>query len=225
MGKTLKKLKRYLSKIVKSLHPSAADEPMSYHSTMLDRQEYYLMMELESLVGGEIPKVSEMMWDTFGFIVSDRHLVQLGLFEKELSSLPEIITKMTYLEALGLGGNNLSSLPDTISNLRSLNTLDLSQNNLSSLPDTIGTLKLLTFLDLENNNLSSLPENIGALTSLKTLSLYHNNLQSLPESIGSLKSIKRLDLEKNKLDPLPLHVKKQLQKLKDNGCSISGIEM
>ncbi|MBD3349954.1 MAG: hypothetical protein GF364_00530 [Candidatus Lokiarchaeota archaeon] len=172
-------------------------EPVSYHGTMLARPEQAAMTELESLVGEEIPKVSGVKWDTFGFTASDRHVTQLGIYRKGLSSLPE-----------------------SIGSLKSLTYLNLWNNNLSSLPDSIGSLKSLKELKLYNNNLSSLPDSIGSLKSLETLWLQGNKLSSLPESIGSLKSLKELNLRKNKLSSLPGTIKKWLKELEKNGCTI-----
>ncbi|MBD3351611.1 MAG: TIR domain-containing protein [Candidatus Lokiarchaeota archaeon] len=127
---------RYASDMINKCNEKM-NEPVSYHGTMLARPEQAAMLELESLVGEKILKVSDISYNTFGFTASDSHIKQLGLYRKGLSSLPEIIPKMTWLQVLGLGHNKLSSLPDSIGSLKSLVILRLHNNNLSSLPGRI----------------------------------------------------------------------------------------
>ena len=117
------------------------------------------MMEMEKQAG-KIPKVSRVEYNTFGYVEEQNHVVQLGLYNKKVTSLPESIGSLTLLTELNLEENELSSLPDTIGNLKSLTELYLNNNQLSSLPDTIDNLKSLTILNLTMNSLSSLPDTI-----------------------------------------------------------------
>ncbi|MBD3350322.1 MAG: TIR domain-containing protein, partial [Candidatus Lokiarchaeota archaeon] len=142
-----------------------------YREMKLISAEYTSMLELESLVGEEIPNVSRVEWNTFGFVTSDSHVTQLGLYRKGLSSLPDSIGNLTSLKELYLIGNTLNSLPESIGSLTSLEQLSLGSNELSSLPETIGSLTSLKELRLNGNKLSSLPDGIGSLTSLERLYL------------------------------------------------------
>ncbi|MHA1372018.1 MAG: leucine-rich repeat domain-containing protein [Promethearchaeota archaeon] len=108
-----------------------------YHGTKLVGREYDVMAELERLVGETIPKVSKVEWDTFGFVEKGGHVVQLGLYKKGLTSLPETIGNLKSLKKLWLYKNNLTSLPGTIGQLKNLQYLYLNDNNLTSLPETL----------------------------------------------------------------------------------------
>ncbi|MBD3353907.1 MAG: TIR domain-containing protein [Candidatus Lokiarchaeota archaeon] len=64
-----------------------------YYGIELTSAEHAAMIELESLAGEQIPNVSRVKYDTFGFAASDSHITQLGLYRKGLSSLPDTIKK------------------------------------------------------------------------------------------------------------------------------------
>ncbi|MHA1368553.1 MAG: hypothetical protein ACTSRA_02395 [Promethearchaeota archaeon] len=49
--------------------------------------EHEAMLDIEKLLGEPIPKVSKVEWNTFGFVEKDWHIVQLGLYNKGLTSL------------------------------------------------------------------------------------------------------------------------------------------
>ncbi|MBD3185731.1 hypothetical protein GF325_02790, partial [Candidatus Bathyarchaeota archaeon] len=183
--------KRYMT----SLNQTTA----TYQGVELLAIEQEAMLELERMVGEPIPVIGEVKWNTFGFTAESGHVIQLGIFNQELTSLSESIGNLTSLTYLYLGSNKLSSLPDTIGNLTLLKELSLYSNELTSLPDTIGNLSSLTYLNLEANQyqLTSLPERIGDLKSLTYLNLWQNQLTSLPERIGDLKSLQTLDLGYN----------------------------
>ena len=132
---------------------------VDYHGTPLIRDEYETLMELENKVG-KIPAISKIKWDSFGFIVNENQVVQIGLYNKRLTSLPESIGNLTSLTRLNLNKNQLSSLPDTIGNLKLLTSLSLGDNKLTSLPESVGNLKSLEKLYLRSNKLTSLPEKL-----------------------------------------------------------------
>ena len=174
----------------------------SYRGILLVEPEYFFMTELENLIGEEVPVVSELENNIFGFISQNNHVTQLGVYNKQLSSLPESLGSLTSLTHLYLYYNKLPSLPKSIGNLISLKELELKSNQLSSLPESIGNLKSLQHLNIGYNKLTSLPEGIGNLKSLERLNLYVNQLTSLPESIGNLRSLQHLNIANNKLTSL-----------------------
>jgi len=65
------------------------------------------------------------------------HVVGLGLFMKNLSSLPESISNLSSLKELHIGYNQLTSLPESIGNLNSLKELHIGYNQLTSLQENI----------------------------------------------------------------------------------------
>jgi Leucine-rich repeat (LRR) protein len=175
----------------------------NYHGIMLVKGHYDVLMTLEQQIGHEIPLVSKVEWNTFGFVAHDQYVTALGLYNKGLSALPESLGNLTSLTTLDLRSNQLNSLPESLGNLTSPTTLDLRSNQLSTLPESLGNLTSLTTLYLQSNQLNSLPENFFKLTNLQKLSLGANKFSSLPESLGNLKSLTTLRLSYNKLSSLP----------------------
>ena len=188
--------------------------------SVLVEKEAEVLVELGSLL--KKPLNSNMR----NLVIEKQHVVELNLSKQSLTSLPNTIGNLLYLEKLFLQDNKLSSLPTTIGNLIKLKVLDLDYNQLPSLPEslgnltdlqllccrknklrtlpkTLGDLKSLQRLSLEYNQLRSLPETLGNLTNLQKLWCPHNHLKSLPESLGNLQSLQRFSLEFNKLKSLP----------------------
>ncbi|MHA1369643.1 MAG: leucine-rich repeat domain-containing protein [Promethearchaeota archaeon] len=95
--------------------------------------EHDAMQDIENLLGEPIPKVSKVEWNTFGFVAENGHVVQLGLYKKGLTSLPETVGNLENLKELHLDGNKVTSLPETIGNLKSLEKLYIGWNSLMSL--------------------------------------------------------------------------------------------
>ena len=130
----------------------------------------------------------------------------LDLSHKELTSLPEEVTRLTKLTSLNLRNNQLSSLPSEIAQLTNLTDLDLTNNQLTSLPPEITRLTNLTDLDLSQNELTILPAEIARLTNLTYLHLAHNQLTRLPAEIGGLTNLDTLLLGYNQLTRLPAEI-------------------
>ncbi|MFX1255958.1 MAG: TIR domain-containing protein, partial [Promethearchaeota archaeon] len=151
--------------------PSPSPPP----SPALLAAEEAVLKELEKHVG-QIPNVTKIEWNGFGFVEDDRHITKLGLYNKELSVLPTSIGDLTNLKVLLIYKNKLSSLPETIGNLRNLVELRLHDNRLASLPNNFIHLTNLQRLGLGGNQFKTLPESIGHLKSLKYLNLRDNQL-------------------------------------------------
>ncbi len=192
----------------------------------VEEKQSKVLIELDNLLGKELKRKKEILWDTLGYRVEEGNVIDLNLSFKDLKQLPESIGNLGLLERLYLQKNQFNSLPNSIGKLKVLQTLTLESNKLSSLPDSIGNLgslqefnathnrlttlpssfgkmKALVELRLEYNRLTELPESLGNLKSLRSLDLSHNQLTTIPESIGKLKALQTLDLEKNKLEWIP----------------------
>jgi len=197
-----------------------------FRNLPLDESEAAAMMDLERATGGRIiPEVKvmnnitfgytspldAMKFHTFGFSVSQEHVINLSLSGAyNLKPLPDSIGELKSLQELYLGHNQLIFLPETIGELKSLQILDLNWNLLRSLPETIGGLESLQFLDISynQNRISSLPDSIGALKLLQVLKMRETGLKLLPESIGELESLQELDLFRNRLISIPKSIGK-----------------
>jgi len=172
-----------------------------------------------------------------GVTVNDEgYVVQLNLFGKNISLLPENIDNLTKLQELYLGDNNISSLPESIGDLIELRILDIGGNQLTSLPTSIGNLTNLTKLALALNQLQELPEAIINCSGLQQLYIDHNEITSLPESIGDLTELSLLTAGTNQLTALPVSIgnltsltilglyMNQLQDLPESIVNLTGLE-
>ena len=129
-----------------------------------------------------------------GFIIKNRNVQMLSIWEVYLQQLPETIGDFKDLKELYINNTPLYSLPVSIKNLTSLKKLHITYAHLSSLPDSFKDLDSLEELDLSNNDFSAIPDVIGKLKSLKILHLGENPIKFLPESLGELKFLTKLDL-------------------------------
>ena len=164
-----------------------------YKGKAITPEEKVLLEALEKVITQEIPELK----------IEKEHVRSLSLSGKGLTTVPDSITNLTWLESLDLSSNQLTTLPEAIGNLKALKFLNIDGNKITSLPESIGKLKSLLKLTVENNQLTELPETIGNLTSLEHLDLTCNGLKSLPKSIGNLISLYALALGMNELTTLP----------------------
>lgn len=130
-------------------------------------------------------------------------LQYLDLGSNHLSHLPKEIAQLVSLKNLNLRCNHLSSLPDEMAHLTSLTNLNLSDNSFKDLPAVLGNLSALTDLDLSENLLEEIPEVITGLTSLQVLYLNDNWLENVPAAIGALTALEVLYLGNNRIRSLP----------------------
>jgi hypothetical protein len=71
-----------------------------------------VLNELESSLNKNFTLVNEIKWDTeMGFTVKNQMVNGIGLYQSNLTNLPESITRLKSLEKLYLRQNRLSNLP------------------------------------------------------------------------------------------------------------------
>ncbi len=116
-------------------------------------------------------------------------LTELGIYDTNITHLPNSIGKLIHLKTLKLSNTGLMSLPDTIGDLSSLTILYLPNNNLKSLPITITKLLLLQELTLRNNPYLHSIEPINNLPSLRMLDTRHCPIEILPENLSQLTTL------------------------------------
>lgn len=177
--------------------------------------EIEALSDLEKNISSTIPCVEKIRWeeeyqvgcsyskDTNGFVVRDNHIVELGIRNCRLKSIPDTIKKLKFVEVIELGCNILNELPDSIGELGYLQELNLNRNNIKKLPDSFGNLHSLRYLNLGENKLEKLPDSFENLSLLKELKLFSNKLKSLPGWFGNLKNLQKLNLYSNSLVKLP----------------------
>ena len=74
---------------------------------------------------GTIPYVNRLEWNTLGFCQENNRISKLGLYQKNLTSIPDELGNLDALQILYLRNNHLNSLPVSIGKLRYLHGLDL----------------------------------------------------------------------------------------------------
>ena len=118
----------------------------------------------------------------------------LDLTKSKLKAFPLEILTFKNLNILKLGKNKISSVPEGISKLIFLQELDLGKNKLDAFPGGIVELVNLKQLVLNQNYIEGIPYMIKNLQKLEYLDMWSNNLNSFPESLNELKNLKEFDL-------------------------------
>jgi hypothetical protein len=137
---------------------------------------------------------------------SGGRITVLKLGQKNLTILPRLIGKLSYLRNLQLGFNRLSLLPDELWTLDSLRILDLSYNKYDSIPSAIGNLKNLEILGLRNVGTINYPSSLWSLPKLYDISLQDTLLTTIPGGIANLKSLWALGISQCKIVSIPAFV-------------------
>ncbi|XP_072072047.1 uncharacterized protein [Arachis hypogaea] len=114
------------------------------------------------------------------------------------SSVPDVLTNLTYLQSLDLSHCDLyGEFPVGIFHLPNLTTLVLAENhNLNGVIPDFQSRALVSKLIIPATNFGGrIPTSIGNLTSLKWLSIAECNFQgSVPSSFGNLNQLVHLNL-------------------------------
>ncbi|WP_062260957.1 leucine-rich repeat domain-containing protein [Endozoicomonas arenosclerae] len=100
---------------------------------------------------------------------------------------------------LSLDGLQLTSLPDMVGELSWLNILSCEDNELSELPESISSLSRLRQIYCKNNSLKSLPANFSDMKRLEVIQLTNNQLESYPNGLSNLKRLEVFDCTGNRL--------------------------
>ncbi len=131
-------------------------------------------------------------------------LVDLNLFDNEITTLPPSLELCSKLRRLDLSYNPLSALPECVRTLSDLRELKIRNFAGSTLPEWFGELTELRVLNAESANITALPESIGNLKKLHTLKLrWCHFLQSLPDSIGDCVSLRSMDIASTEISTFP----------------------
>lgn len=137
------------AKLSRSPAPDDLPETDDYHGRKLEKSSAAALAALEEQTGMQVPIVSTVIWSTYGAAVEDMRIVELGLYKKDLVSLPEAICGLTSLRELWMTDNRVQSLPQNFGNLRSLRKLLMQGNAISTLPESIVNLDKLEFVRLD----------------------------------------------------------------------------
>ena len=140
-----------------SLQQYSDKELLSYQGIAVSQQDYHVLSIFAEICAEHIPIVDNVEHDTFGCVIIEGNITQLGLFNRKIKKIPDELGQLKALVLLDLDGNGLTQISEAITDLHNLKTLDLRNNQLQSLPDSISRLTALETLWLENNNINYLP--------------------------------------------------------------------
>ncbi|MFX0061770.1 MAG: leucine-rich repeat domain-containing protein, partial [Candidatus Hermodarchaeota archaeon] len=171
--------------------------------SQIDHTERPVLLWIEYQIGESIPQLSQMEETSFGFVVEENHITGLGLYNKNLKTLPKDINRLSQLNVLSLGQSQLRELPNALEELSNLQALNLRENHLKSILPSLKLPQTLQKLNLADNKLDSLPESLKNQINLEWLNLNGNQLQILPEWLGELSNLQVLGLLGNRLQTLP----------------------
>ena len=166
------------------------------HNPNLKKQDSNTLNSLQTLLCVDIPKVSELAYDTLGYTVKNKRIVGISLYDLGLTTIPDEIFRFDKLKHLSLNENNISSIPNKISLLDGLEKLELSDNKLTTICDELTQLTAFKSIYLEDNELTRLPENMGNWTDLRVIRIEGNRLKYLPSSFFKLTKLHNLHLDK-----------------------------
>ena len=130
-------------------------------------------------------------------------LVNLGLRNCRLRSLPESIGELQSLLGLSLGMNPFGIVPTPILKLKNLRNLYLWGCGLKKVPKELGELRHLEVLELEKNDLEGLPDSLKQLDSLRVLYLEKNCFAEFPAAVLEMTGLQDLNLSDNRIEEIP----------------------
>ncbi|MHA1148367.1 MAG: leucine-rich repeat domain-containing protein [Promethearchaeota archaeon] len=145
--------------------------------------------------------------------ISTRRILGLNLNRANISSLPNSIKKINYLEQIQFKCNQLRSLSKIFKDLKTLKIVDVSFNKLDLFPNFLFYNKGLLELDLKVNNISFLPNRFSTLERLQKFDLSRNNIGKIPSSLFKLNTLEYLNLDFNQISKIPSDIE-QLSSLR-----------
>ena len=167
-----------LRKAEEAKNPKAPSKPVIIEPTMEDIVDFHgrelFRRDAEALK--ELYKTIGKEYDKNRVEIREKRVSHLGLYEYNLTEVPDVIGELSGLQLLELNRNQLAQLPDCIGELSGLQSLYLNKNQLKQIPDSIGNLSGLQYLSLGDNQLAQIPSGIGQLSRLQRLFLYNNQL-------------------------------------------------
>lgn len=226
----------------KKLKSNEKKEKLNLKGIPVTVKEKKALLDLEKSIGEKISPLEDFHFP-YGYVVENKHVVELGISYKNLKedliphsivnlkwltkidfswnntlkALPIEIGSFEFMEEIELANCGLKTLPDEFCNLKKLKHLSLFFNGIKYLPESFGNLTNLIKLDLNGHYLKELPESFGELHNLQELNLKGISLPKLPDSFFELKSLKELVLDESQIRNFPKLLKR---KLKSQGCRI-----
>jgi len=119
---------------------------------------------------------------------------KLDLTGQKLKAFPAEILTFKNLNVLVLDRNKITSVPDEIEQLQFLQKVSINKNKLDHWPLGLTALPELRELSMNRNFLPGIPDEIRKNKKLERLDLWSNDLIYFPAELGELKNLKWLDV-------------------------------
>lgn len=100
-------------------------------------EESNVLKEFEVIVGESIPSITKVEDNSFGFVIKEGKIVEIGMANKKIDNLPESIAQVEGLRILNLKNTGINALPLSITQLKNIEILNLEETNLGILPENI----------------------------------------------------------------------------------------
>jgi Leucine-rich repeat (LRR) protein len=91
----------------------------------------------------------------------------LDLSNKNLSTLPPGVVKLTKLQTIVLAGNKFTTIPEELTKIPSLTEIDIANNQVATIPESIKDLKNLSVVDLTGNPVAGNASETEKLSQVK----------------------------------------------------------
>lgn len=144
-----------------------------YHKVTIDSIDKMGLYELERKIKEPIPRVDKIDEETFGFILKDKHVTGLGLYNKPIKIIESEILRFPYLKVLNLSNCRLlERAPYYLPNLGKLEYLYLNYCNFIPDPSKLIYLKNLKLLSIKEIpfNIDDKEKLINSIPELKIIS-------------------------------------------------------
>lgn len=109
-----------------------------------------------------------------------RHFSHLNLHHRNLSTLPNFMSKVIRLTELDLHHNDFAVIPRAILKLKCIRMLCLNHNKIQRIPPEIKQMSSLLFLNLSNNPIQTVSVQ-DMPRKLKKILLYNTFVSSVPK--------------------------------------------
>jgi Leucine-rich repeat (LRR) protein len=120
---------------------------------------------------------------------------KLSLKRQKLTTIPQEVYSLPYLQELDLTNNKIKALPPEIARLKNLSYLNVSKNQLETFPKEMGELSnLKTLVASQNEELSSFPPEMSKMESLTYLDIWGTSISEFPKEWSKMKNLKWIDL-------------------------------
>ncbi|MCG3164760.1 MAG: hypothetical protein POELPBGB_00519 [Bacteroidia bacterium] len=120
---------------------------------------------------------------------------KLSLKRQKLTTIPQEVYSLPYLQELDLTNNKIKVLPAEIAKLKNLSYLNVSKNLLETFPKEMAELTdLKTLVASQNEELSSFPAEMSKMDNLTYLDIWGTSISEFPKEWSKMKNLKWIDL-------------------------------